>query len=128
VRKNALAFIQIARDDRRVRSRKDPVMRRFKLPLIVTGIAFVLMVAIAIGGMILIAQSGASNREKEARAQALGSGSATLLCMIVAPFWLFEAAKIGKERRAAKQMSVQRRDRLAQSVQNGSPSLPPRRR
>jgi Na+-driven multidrug efflux pump len=100
-------------------------LRRFKLPLIVTGIAFVLMVAIAVGGMIFIAQSGASNREKEARAQALGSGSAMLLCIIVAPFWLFEAAKIGKERRAAQQKPVRA---AARSVQQSTASLPPRRR
>ena len=100
-------------------------MRHFKLPLIVTAIAFVLVLVTGITGAIWISESSGSNREKETRAQMLGSGSAMLLGIIVAPFWLLAASKVGKERRAAKQAAAQRTRRPEQSI---TASLPPRKR
>lgn len=100
-------------------------MRHFKLPLIVTGIMFALVLTLGVAGAIAIAQSGGSNREKEARAQMLGSGSAMLLGVVVAPFWWIAAAKLGKERRAAKKSAA--RPALPATKSGGAP-LPPRRR
>jgi hypothetical protein len=99
-------------------------MRHFKLPILVTVVAFVLVMAIGIGGTIWITQSAGSNREKETRAQMLGSGSAMLLGVIVAPFWFYAAAKVGKERRAAKKAPVRQ---TVGTARGSSPSLPPRR-
>ena len=100
-------------------------MRYFKLPLIVTGIALVLVMALGIAGAIWIAESSGTGREKEARAQMLGAGAATLLCVVVAPFWLFAAAKVGKERRAAKLAATRP---VPRSTRATSSPMPPRRK
>lgn len=76
-------------------------MRHFKLPLIVTAIVLVLAIGGGAFGITQIHRSGKSNREKRERAELLGGGVATLVCFIIFPFWIFAAAKVGKERRAA---------------------------
>ncbi len=75
--------------------------KHFKRPLKVTAIVFPLMLVIGIIGVTMIHQSGDSNRKKMQRASMLGSGVATMGCIIIAPFWLIAAARIGAERREA---------------------------
>jgi hypothetical protein len=74
-------------------------MRDFKLPLIVTGAALALALVFGLVAITWIHQSKISSREKELRAQRLGSGVAVATCVVVAPFWLITAAKVGKQRR-----------------------------
>lgn len=76
-------------------------VKHFRTPLIVTGVVFLLVLLIGIGGIIVIVNSNATDQAKAARSAMLGSGVATTACLIVAPFWIFAAAKLGKERRAA---------------------------
>ena len=76
-------------------------MRHFKLPLIVTAIALILGIGVGVFGITQIHRSGKSNQEKKARAEMLGGGVALSVCFIIFPFWIFAAAKGGKERRAA---------------------------
>ncbi len=78
-------------------------MRPFKLPLIVTGIAFTLALVIVIAASAWVYQSETSNRRKVDRAQKIGSGVGIATCMVIAPFWFFAAAKVGKQRRAARE-------------------------
>lgn len=76
-------------------------MRHFKLPLIVTAITLSLAIVLGVAAILFISQSSGSRRQKQARAEMLGSGTATLACIVIAPFWIMAAAKAGKERRAA---------------------------
>jgi hypothetical protein len=80
---------------------RDHVMRHFKLPLIVTGVALALTLILGIVTVTWIDGSPLSNRQKEQRAQRLGTGAAAVLCVVVAPFWLASAARLGKQRRAS---------------------------
>lgn len=75
-------------------------MRHFRLPLIVSGVALALTLILGIAAVTWIDGSSLSNRQKELRAQRLGMGAATALCVVIAPFWLVSAARLGKERRA----------------------------
>ena len=77
-------------------------MKRFKAPLIVTAIVFVAMVVIGAASITLIYNSSGSSRKKAERASMAGAGIATLGCIVIAPFWLYTAAKIGQERRRNK--------------------------
>lgn len=76
-------------------------MRYFRLPLIVTGISFVGFLILGITGMIMIDRTARNDQEKMARGTLLGQGLGTLVSFVVAPFWIFAAAKMGKDRRAA---------------------------
>lgn len=76
-------------------------MRHFRLPLVVTGITLALVLMLGIAGVAWIHRSAGSQREKELRSQRLGSGAATATSLVIAPFWVFAAARLGKERRAA---------------------------
>lgn len=76
-------------------------MRYFKLPLIITGMAFVVMIILGIGGMVLIGRSGGSDQDKVARSGMLGSGLALATSLVIGPFWILAAAKFGKDRRVA---------------------------
>ena len=78
-------------------------MRHFKLPLIVTGVTLTLALVMGLTAVLWINQLAISNRQKEDRAAKLGSGVATLTCVVVAPFWFVAAARLGKERRAARE-------------------------
>ena len=82
-------------------------MRHFKLPLIVTGIVFVLAIGLGIAGVTMIHRSAESNRVKKARAEMLGSGVAFGVCFVIFPFWILAASKFGKERRAAREAARQ---------------------
>ena len=76
-------------------------MRHFNLPLIVTAIALLLAIGVGAFGITQIHRSGKSNQEKKERAELLGGGVAFGVVIIIFPFWIFAAAKVGKERRAA---------------------------
>lgn len=84
------------------------MMRHFKLPLIVTGAALVLTVLVCLVAVTWIDGSSLSNRQKEERAQQLGAATATIVCVVIAPFWFVSAAKLGKERRAAQKKPSRR--------------------
>jgi uncharacterized membrane protein YjgN (DUF898 family) len=75
-------------------------MKFFKLPLIASAIVLPLMLVVGIGGAVLVYGSDISSRKKSDRIAMMGSASATLGCVIIAPFWLIAAAKLGKERRS----------------------------
>ena len=77
-------------------------MKPFKRPLIITGIAFAVALLVGIVGVTLIHNAELSNRKKQERAQMLGAGVGITTCVVVAPFWLFAAAKVGKARREQK--------------------------
>ena len=77
-------------------------MRHFKLPLIVTGITLALALITGIALVTWIHKSKISDRQKAERAQNLGAAVAVTTSLVIAPFWLFAAAKVGKERRAAR--------------------------
>lgn len=75
-------------------------MRHFKLPLLVTAVT--LLVAILAGVIIVtsIHRSADSVRRKHERAQTAGGAVAVATCLVIAPFWLVAAARVGRERRA----------------------------
>lgn len=78
-------------------------LRHFKLPLIVTAIAFVMMIVAGLIGMTWIVQSRGPNKNE--RAAMLGQGLGVLTGVIVAPFWIYGAYQSGKERREALKKS-----------------------
>jgi hypothetical protein len=82
-------------------------MRHFKLPLIVTAItvAVALVVGIAIATKIYLEKI--SDRQKKARAEMLGQGIGMGVLVIIFPFWILAAGKVGKERRAAREAEQQ---------------------
>ncbi len=59
----------------------------------------VLVVAAGIGGILYIDKHAKSDAEKKARGDKLGYGIGTFAGILIAPFWLFAAAKMGKERK-----------------------------
>lgn len=77
-------------------------MRYFKLPLIVTGIVVFLVVIAGGFGIYYIDKNSKSDQEKEYRGERFGQGLGAFAGILVAPFWLFAAAKMGKEKRLAK--------------------------
>lgn len=77
-------------------------MQRFKTPLIVTAIVLPLMLIVGLGMISWIYSMDMSNRKKAERAGLAGSGVATMGCIVMAPFWLIAAAKLGKEKRAGR--------------------------
>ncbi len=79
----------------------DCFMRYFRLPLIVTGVGFLVFLILGITGIIMIERTARNDQEKIARGTLLGQGLGTLLSFVVAPFWFIAAAKLGKDRRAA---------------------------
>lgn len=78
------------------------LMRHFKLPLIVTGVALLLALIAGIAMVTWIHRSPISDRQKTERAQKLGGATAITILLVIAPFWFIGAARFGKERRAAK--------------------------
>jgi hypothetical protein len=77
-------------------------MRHFKLPLFVTGIVFLLALALGVGGMIWIERSAKSRQEKTDRVKLLGQGLGIATCLVIFPFWILAAGKVGEKRRAAR--------------------------
>jgi hypothetical protein len=80
-------------------------MRHFKLPLLVTAITLLLAVIVGVIMITSIHRSQTSSARKLERAQIAGGGVAVAACVVVAPFWLFAAAKVGKERRQARELA-----------------------
>lgn len=78
-------------------------MRHFKLPLIITSITLAVALVTGIALVTVIHRAKVSDREKKVRAEKAGAGLAIAVCIIIAPFWFVAAAKVGKERRAARE-------------------------
>ena len=78
-------------------------MRNFRTAIIATCVAFVLAIGGGAYGLYHIHKTGKSDNEKRKRAELLGSGIATLTGIVIAPFWLIAAARVGAARRAAKE-------------------------
>jgi hypothetical protein len=77
-------------------------MRQFKVPLIATAIA--LLLAILLGFVIItsIHRSRDSNSRKIERAQQAGGAVAIATLVVITPFWLIAAAKVGRARREGR--------------------------
>ncbi|MSR60656.1 MAG: hypothetical protein EXS05_23955 [Planctomycetaceae bacterium] len=71
-------------------------MRHFKIPLIVSAVVLVLMIGLGLGGVFWINRSGINTNQ---RSEMLGQGMGILTMIIVFPFWIYGAARFGKERR-----------------------------
>jgi hypothetical protein len=78
-------------------------MRHFKLPLIVTGITLLLAIIVGVVIITSIHSSHDSNSQKNERAQMAGGAVAIATLVVNTPFWLFAAAKVGSQRREARQ-------------------------
>lgn len=78
------------------------MFKRFKIPLIATAIAFLLAVILNVIMITVIVNSNGSDREKAERSGKAGGAVGTVFVMVIAPFWIFTAAKIGAERRSKK--------------------------
>lgn len=100
-------------------------MRHFKVPIIVTCVALVLALIVSVVVVTSIHNSKGSSRSKALRAQQAGAGVAVATCLVIAPFWLFAAAKVGKARREARDQA-RRRD-AATTASLPTPRSTPRR-
>ncbi len=80
-------------------------MKRFKISLIATAIAFPCFVVVSLVAITIAYNMGGTQQAMKERASALGMALGVLFPMSVAPFWLYEAYKIGKERRAKAKKS-----------------------
>ena len=78
------------------------IMRHFRVPLIVTGVALALALVVGIAGLTWLHRTEASSRRRAERGRQLGTGAAAATCLVIAPFWLVAAAKVGKARRKSK--------------------------
>jgi hypothetical protein len=74
-------------------------MRHFKLAMIVTATALIVCIVLGIAGVTWI-HGSRGNTDK--RAEMLGQGLGTLTTLVIAPFWIYGAYNLGKERRAAQ--------------------------
>ena len=83
----------------------------FKLPIRVTAIAFALALVATVAGCTWIYMSESSNSRAMRRAEMMGSGVAVMTCLVIAPFWLMAAGKVGEERRAQKLAAKKERKR-----------------
>ena len=77
-------------------------MRMFKLPIFVTIARLGLTLILVITTAVWIDQPSNSNREKELRAQRLGSAATTLSCLVIAPFLLHAVIRFGQKRRSRR--------------------------
>ena len=77
-------------------------MRRFRIPLIVTGMALALALVVGVVGATCLHLTEASSRKRTERAKQLGTGAAVATCLLIAPFWLIAAAKMGRARRRSR--------------------------
>jgi hypothetical protein len=78
-------------------------MRHFKLPLIVTGITLLLAIIVGVVIITSIHNSQDSNSRKIERAQMAGGAVAIAALVVITPLWLLAAAKVGRQRREARQ-------------------------
>lgn len=78
------------------------IYQHFKRPLRITGIAtgIALVICVALGTKIHREKIG--DRAKIARVQMMGRGLGLMTALLVAPFWLIAAARVGKVRRAIR--------------------------
>jgi hypothetical protein len=76
-------------------------MRYFKLPLIVTGVTIALAMVVGIGAALWIDRTADSRSRVAERISMVGGGLGTLTAIIIAPFWILAAAKLGNDRREA---------------------------
>ncbi len=74
-------------------------LRHFKLAIIATGVAFVLMIVCGVLLLMVFLPPGTPNAEE--RAGMLGTGLATLTCVLITPFWIYGAYTSGKASREA---------------------------
>lgn len=74
----------------------------FRRPLRITGISLAVTLLVGVALVTKIHRERISERKKLARVERLGSGLAMMNFLVIAPFWFFAAAKVGKERRAAR--------------------------
>lgn len=84
---------------------------KFRLPIRVTVIAFVVAIVLVIAGSTWIFMSESSASRANRRAEMMGSGVAVLMCVVIAPFWLTAAGKVGKERREQRLAAAKQRKR-----------------
>ncbi len=78
------------------------MLKRFKIPMIATAVAFLLAVILSVIMITVIVNSNGSDQQKQERSGKAGGAVAMLFVFTVAPFWIFTAAKIGAERRSKK--------------------------
>jgi hypothetical protein len=71
-------------------------LRHFKLSLIVTPIILLITTVV---GIALVTQFKGANLKR--RSEMLGQGMAIASMVLIAPFWIYGAIQLGKERRAA---------------------------
>lgn len=83
----------------------------FRLPIRVTVIAFIVAILLVVAGSTWIYMSESSASRANRRAEMMGTGLAVLMCIVVAPFWLMAAGKIGEERRAQRMAAKEERKR-----------------
>ena len=72
-------------------------MRHFRTAMIATVVALVVVTVLSLGGMVYIMKTGGGDK----RAELLGQGMGILFGVSIAPFWIYGAGEMGKERRAA---------------------------
>ena len=76
--------------------------QHFRLPIRVTWISLAIVFVVGIILVTKIHREKIGDQKKIARIEKLGSGLAMMNFLVIAPFWFFAAAKVGKERRAAR--------------------------
>ncbi len=79
------------------------VMSPFRLPLKVTGITILVALVLGIAGVSWLYQRDLSDRRKMERASQLGTGLGVVACLVIAPFWLAAAGRVGAARRAERE-------------------------
>lgn len=80
-----------------------PSMRAFRLQLIVTAIVLAAAIVFGLVTLTVIHKAKISDRQKVLRVQKLGTGTAMISLLIIAPFWLVAASKVGAARRKARE-------------------------
>ncbi len=74
-------------------------LRQFRMSLIATTVALFIMLAVGMYLLTGIIRSGGGNTNE--RAEILGKGLAIVTCIIITPFWIYDAYEAGKVRREA---------------------------
>lgn len=82
----------------------------FKRPIRISCIVLAIAIILVIVGATWIFLSESSSTKANRRAVMLGSGLGVLASLVVAPFWLFAAGKIGKERREQRLSTKSQRE------------------
>ena len=77
-------------------------MKHFRSAIIATAVTVTLVIVLGLAAITWVHNQEISNRQKEQRAAALGSGLATVMCLVIGPFWIAGAYRFGRERRASR--------------------------